>query len=489
MSSRDKEINIIDLFVEVALHWRGMIIAAVVGAVLLGAAGYAKNLIAYKNQDTSELFVTEDGSEMSESEKNQAYLESKMTITQIENVKTVLAYENAVTNREDYLYNSPYMKLDPRSYALGQLEYVIKSDTPDEYHIQENNIRLLYKSMIETEEAYRTICDITGIEDIELGDIVTVTDGTPSPIGDNIFCLRVKYWDKDICEKIVEAYDEYFIRIHDKVAFAAGGHELVLVDKSVIVESSTVIDADRKQVLADIATYRNSANNVRKLFTDKELAYYNYMRDASHGDDSAYSDAPLYEKKKPTIGKKFVLAGFVGFAFLYALLWALLYIFNDKIKCCENYSEHYGIDCLGYIRRNKYSKKGPGTFIDRLISSIRTIGERVFFDDEAAEIVVSSIKASVKKNQYKSVALIGCDRSEYTKMIFDKIMSGLQDNGVEVSLLKDVIYRPEVMQEIKDIDTTILIERVGGTYYSELLRELDFAKQMDMPVLGIVVVE
>ena len=66
---REREISLIDLFAEILLHWRGILISALLGAVLLGGFGYVRSLQSAKVKNKmleEQRYAVEQQKEMTE---------------------------------------------------------------------------------------------------------------------------------------------------------------------------------------------------------------------------------------------------------------------------------------------------------------------------------------------------------------------------------------------------------------------------------------
>ena len=55
-----REIDLLDMIADVLSHWRGMIVALVLGAVLLGSFSYMKSLRTVQNVQQPETVVQEE---------------------------------------------------------------------------------------------------------------------------------------------------------------------------------------------------------------------------------------------------------------------------------------------------------------------------------------------------------------------------------------------------------------------------------------------
>lgn len=486
--NREREYDVLDFIATVMLHWRGMIVAAVVGGIVLGALGYAKDYIS--NAEKKSVYEQLEGS--TDEEKQQAYLESGLTTTQIENVRTVLAFERSIKEREDYLNDSEYINLNPTNYANGVLSYLVVADGTDEESVQikENKIRMVYKSLIMSEMFMGRMEKVAGFEDVDLSELMTVADPSSSMFGCSVLEVRVKFNDEKSCRMILDELSDYIESNIEDIKTKSFDHELKLITKSVDMVSGEEIANDRRLILSDIAAYRNSATTVRKLFTQKENAYYEFMRAVSGPVMDEDVITPMEystEELSASINKKFVLLGILGFAVLYALFWAAVYIFDVRIKICDNLGKLYPVKEFTKV----YSKSSGKVFakIDNLINSIRTIGRRCFYDDDAVALVAASISAEVRKHGYSELAIVGCNMKGRSMEICEKIKSQIPESLGNVTIYDNAIYRSDLREKFDEVSAVFLVEKAGVTLYSEIDHELEFFERLSIPVVGISVIE
>ena len=100
----EREISLIDLLVEILLHWRMFLLWMVVGAVLLGGFSYVRFSNTIQQQ--------------AETKKTEQAPEEWLTEEEMRNVNYVVAYENAYLSKEEYFAESLFMKMDSNHISM-----------------------------------------------------------------------------------------------------------------------------------------------------------------------------------------------------------------------------------------------------------------------------------------------------------------------------------------------------------------------------------
>lgn len=66
----EREIDLFDLIADILAHWRSVLIAMIVGAVLLGVFGYVKSYKEFQNTQNEQVTVSTTQDETTREEKS-----------------------------------------------------------------------------------------------------------------------------------------------------------------------------------------------------------------------------------------------------------------------------------------------------------------------------------------------------------------------------------------------------------------------------------
>lgn len=116
-----REIDLLDMIADVLSHWRGLIVALVLGAVLLGGGSYMRALRTAQNVQQPETVVQEEATV----QEQLTYLEQSLDNNSRATVLTVLDDEKEYDLKKTYSENSIYMQLNPLQTAQTELIYQV----------------------------------------------------------------------------------------------------------------------------------------------------------------------------------------------------------------------------------------------------------------------------------------------------------------------------------------------------------------------------
>jgi len=506
----EREIDLLDLLLNILLHWRGLIAMMLVGGILLGAYGYIKSdkearALQAQYDEQKELLEkaeAEANTENAEDEENvsklsQRLLEEKMTATQISNVLSVISNEELMADKLDYLENSILMQLDADNVPEEQIVFAVTSDDEENAKL----IALAYEDILTGNGLCEYLADQFNISQSAVDELYYVRYSTNRfSSGTNSFSISVIYPDKNICQKMAQAVIDYANEQTEVLMRHLGTHELVVLGQYYSETTRTDLINTKKTYMSDIINLDTSIAKAKDAFTDAEVAYYNCLsnskmdpnKDDEDEEDNAQEDVDsavdLPEVVPAHISVKYILLGAVLFAFLYACIIAAAYIFDNRLKLCDNMQALYKIPQLGRIEQQSENKVRPLQAVDNWLIALWNRNKRMFSVDEAVNLAAVAVKIAAGKNELDSVSLIGCNMKNGSMMICEQIKNYLQKEGVTVNILDNVLYDAGAMEELDNAPAAVLVENVASTLYSEIEEELALLKRQNIKTLGGIIV-
>ena len=104
---KEREIDLLDMIADILSHWRGLLIAIVLGAVLLGAFSYTR---AYRNMQNMQSQEAENTSEDEMAiEEKLAQLSENLDDSQLAAVLTTVDDAKECALKKQYVQDSIYM--------------------------------------------------------------------------------------------------------------------------------------------------------------------------------------------------------------------------------------------------------------------------------------------------------------------------------------------------------------------------------------------
>ena len=160
-----REIDLLDMIADVLSHWRGLIVALVLGAVLLGGGSYMRALRTAQNVQQPETVVQEEATV----QEQLTYLEQSLDNNSRATVLTVLDDEKEYDLKKTYSENSIYMQLNPLQTAQTELIYQVQTADIS----MEGQLGALYTSLLNNVGLYDWVAQQTGIEAGYVGELIS----------------------------------------------------------------------------------------------------------------------------------------------------------------------------------------------------------------------------------------------------------------------------------------------------------------------------
>ena len=190
----------------------------------------------------------------------------------------------------------------------------------------------------------------------------------------------------------------------------------------------------------------------------------------------------------PVLSVKHIMLFAILLVFVYAFIFFMLYVMNDKIRVTDELDELYDIPQFGLVMRGK---KFAGMFskVDRLIYNLKFSGRQVPTEVKALKLAYVSVKLAAMKGGYEKVSLMGCDIKGLSQHVCDQLTGALEKENIQVEVLNDVLYEAKAMDRLKNTECVVLVERIDSTTYKEIYKEVEMLKRLEIPVLGGILVE
>lgn len=487
----EREIDLLDMIADILSHWKGLLVALIIGAVLMGGFSYVKS---YRSVQEAQP-VDEEKTELDETviQEQLALLEEELEESQMAAVMTTIDDEREFAWKKKYAQEAAYMQIDPFNVAQRQLVYRIGEG--EDNHLQ--GLGAVYGDILNNVGLYEWVEEKTGIPTADVSSLVgiSVTSSTPfangemeGVFGTDSLKITVSQKDAEACIKLAEAVKAYVEQQSEIIAEKLGEHELILLSES----AGTVTDIGLMNRQVDygnaVSSLRSSIASAKAGFSDDQTEYYKLLT-WEEGIDQVEADESTTEEQlveeSPSVSKKYILLGAVLFAFLYAGILFLMYIFNSKIRVSDELQNLYHIPQIGVVVKDSKKK----FIIDKWIDDLRHYGKRRFNAEQSVELAFAAVKIATVKNHMNSICLMGCNLSAGAGNVCESLKAALEKEGISVTVLDNVLYNAEAMEKVDAMTGVVLVEKAGSTLYNEIASELALLKRQDIAVLGGIVVE
>lgn len=485
-----REIDLLDMIADVLSHWRGLIVALVLGAVLLGGFSYMKSLRTVQNVQQPETVVQEETTV----EEQLTQLEQSLDDKSLATVLAVVDDEKEYDLKKTYSENSIYMQLNPLQTVQTELIYQVQTADGS----MDGQLGALYTSLLNNVGLYDWVAQQTGIEAGYVGELIsaeTVSSLTilskEMTLGTNCIKVSILQSDTEACQKLSDAVKAYMSEEQKKLNDEFGQHALVLVSETIgsIMNKNLMNEQIRSR--NEIASLQSTIAAAKADFTEEQKQYYELVtwEEAEHSEQPEQPAQSVTAEENPVptpaVSKKYILLGAVLFAFVYAVVICMAYIFNTKLRVSDELQSIYGIPQIGLVVR----ESGRKVFLDKWVDSLRHYGKRKFTAEQSMELAFAAIKITAVKNGLNNICLMGCNMSAGADKVCESLKAALEKEQISVSVLDNVLYDAEAMEKMDAMQGAVLVEKAGSTLYNEVVGELELLKRQDIRVLGGIIVE
>lgn len=488
-----REIDLLDMIADVLSHWRGMIVALVLGAALLGGVSYMRSFQTAQSAQQQEPVVQDEATVQTQLTQLEQSLDDKSRVA----VLTVVDDEKEYDLKKTYSENSIYMQLNPLQTVQTELIYQVQ--TADGW--MDGQRGALYTFLLNNVGLYDWVSQQTGIEAGYVGELIsaetvsslTIQSKTEKlqqemSLGTNCVKVSILQSDAEACQKLAEAVKTYISEEQKQLNNELGQHALVLVSETTgFVMNKDLMDEQIK-CRNEMASLQSTIATAKVGFTEEQKQYYELLTwEEAEQSEQLAQNVTAEENPVPTpaVSKKYVLLGAVLFAFVYALVICMVYIFSTKLRVSDELQSIYGIPQIGLVVR----ESGRKVFLDKWVDSLRHYGKRKFTAEQSMELAFAAIKIAAVKNGLNNICLMGCNMSAGADKVCESLKAALEKEQISVSVLDNVLYDAEAMEKMDAMQGAVLVEKAGSTLYNEVAGELELLKRQDITVLGGIIVE
>lgn len=490
----EREIDLLDMIADILSHWRGLVVALVIGAVLMGGLSYVKSYQNIQNIQNAQPIEEETTLDAATVEKQLMQLEETLEESQKAAVLTTMDDEREYIWKENYAENSVYMQLDPFNIAQRQLVYQIKATEEN----QNQSLGTTYGDVLDNVGMYNWVEEKTGVPAAYVKELITVSTTSAISIANDQFAgtvgtdrlkITVIQKDEESCKELSDAVKAYVEQQKATLATEVGNHELILLSES--AGMTLGMDVMNRQI-----DYGNQVSNLRSGiasskagFTADQAKYYDLLTWEEGMDEAEIVQKDTVEEQavavSPSVSKKYILLGAVLFAFVYAGILFLVYIFNSKLRVSDELQNLYHIPQIGVVVKDSKKK----FILDKWVDDLRHYGKRKFDAEQSMELAFAAVKIAAVKNKLNTICLMGCNLEAGAGSVCENLKTALEKEGINVTVLDNVLYNAESMEKVEAMTGVVLVEKAGSTLYNEVANELALLKRQDITVLGGIIVE
>lgn len=453
----EEEVDLKQLLVYVLRKWRTMLAAAVVLGLLLGGAKTTKGFLDLQDPEKVEESIKEAELAQENYDTAKAQLTNQMA-----------EYNRQLDDYQRYAENSLYMKIDPYAVYQESVTYVVTTD----YQILPNMTYQTLNWMGPVLSAYTSVAESITLKDLSSEGRTGLSEEWDADSLDKLIKVETNVNDGNLtitasaesevrAKAILQAVKEKVTENQESIAKAAGEHKLSIIsEKTSITVDQTMIN-ERELRLRNITALREAA--------DRAVEKYNKLSEPSKTSLSAGGAVKD--------GIKFAVLGGVAGIFLCGFFYCIQFLMNGKLNSINDLRERYQTRILAELP----SEKKDG-WIDRALNKIEGIKAMPEDTDNLLNVAAASIS---KAGTGCMITLTGTAPAE-TKAKITEIMQ--KTEGVSISDVGDLLMNPEAVRKVRSSDSVILVEAKNRSALSDIEREIEIIKGMEIPLEGFIII-
>ncbi len=481
---KEREVNLLDLGIEILLCWRRILLIMLIGGTLFGIFGFARSVFDEKLQNTEDktngVPSVIDEWRQNKNKNLETMLKEELTDGQLIDVNYAINYERLCRVQEEYQRESVLMQIDPNNTKRTEITFQVQSDNLE----QSYNLEKVYEDMINSVDINEKLAEALNKPIYAVTDIWTLSRGSSEMIeGCDTFRVIAYHYDENICRLLAKTIIECINKKHDELEKTLGEHEIVVLNQSIGALKSDSILSEQTNFKENMLRYQTELKNYKSNFSDEQWYYFNLM---TSGEvlGNPNKEEGLQESK---VSLKYIILGGCIFALAYIIMLFVHYVLDDKLRITDQMEILYDIPQLGQIPNNEKIKH-KFDFVDVKICALRCRNQYSITYGEAINLVSVVIKLTAKREMVTKICLIGSKLHEQAMNVCKQIAEILRDD-LEIQILDNVLYNVETMMKLEDIEGAILVEKVASSTCPEIAEEIKLLERQQIKILGGIVVE
>lgn len=443
----EPEISLKGLLFEVLYRWRSILIAAVIGAVLLGSVRY----FSYDPEQVN-------------SEEKQYDLDVSKYDANVNAYETGIAsYRNLIDATQDYMSKSIFFNLDPATACTEVRTYMVK--------------------LLPDESQSTTINLFDPVDNVLAAYANALTDG----LDPEQMTALLGTGDKRFIDELVEVSVSVNTNIMQMTVYGS--------DEAKVAEASAFFDNRMKTECAEMlqSVYPHDLipvsdkKNVRsdKLVESQQQTMDNLMNYQKAISTAETSLSKLASPTKPAVHKsgavKMAVVGFMLFGFLMIVFWAVKYLAGERLHECTEMTRRYGLFVFENAEHSRAWRPGKG--IDRLIERWEFGKHR----KDPAKVGFEALALLKRKLPGDSTLVLVSTRPENTlQRLRDTLADGLREQRTQVICAADCLHKNDV-SKLPDEATLLIVEEKHESKIAEINREAELVSVLGAKTIGTIV--
>lgn len=429
-----------DLFYAILRHWRSLLVGVLIITLLAGGYGYYRSYRAYQAAvDPDEPAVT---------------LEDPQALA---NATVAIRYARQYEEAARYLREAPRMQIDASAVPTRTLSYTVSG-------AHSRAIAALYQNYIGNQAPYDAI--LAALDGhYEVGDVMELVSVTITPdlqadvVNDEyaLLTLQIVAPTETFCQTMADGMIRYMSELRQTVSNAVGQHSCRLSGDVYAVTRSAALRSAQQDAVANCQALHTSLNNARDTLTAEETAYFSQK--------IQMADEEELEPVRPSVSKKLLLLGFAGGLVLLALVYAVKYLLDHRLKSRADLELRFSAPVFGVLPCPGKEKRG----LDRWLYQKLYPGRSALSREETEALIREQIVLLAAEDRSLAIYLTGTALTQEDMELLRQLADAWrQEAGVTVQCISCPLQDAAAMKALENAGSVVLLETVGRSAYDDI---------------------
>lgn len=449
----EAEVDVIDIATYIAYHWRRILVAAFICAVVFFVCRSIVIIIPDKNSGISEIQRIERDHEIALREYYSGIESSEAAI---------IVNKTRLDDVNRYVDGSVLLKIDWQNDWSGTKRYQVK--LADAVLNTAMTIET-YNPMQYVQSAY-SVRFKANLDEAEMQSLLGTSDRRfiNEVVGLNLDVNSgtMTIWARGASEDYVKRAIDYFSARIEK----SSAEVLTIVEHHLVPSDTETICRYNKELYDKRAAIEKDIKDIDSTITETEKVI-NTLRDEGEPEPDGKGRG------------KFAVIGFFVGVFIVCGRYAFKYIYGGTLHRGDEISLQYSLPIYGDMMKKSFAKT-PGKGIDGIIDKIRlrkAIPEETVYD---------SIAVLIKESAYKSILFAGTISKEVLNQAVEQLKKRF-DSELQLSVRADFLNDPYAIAEAKRMQAVVLVEKKELSKISDIDRMVEMLSISGANVIGAVV--
>lgn len=494
-----RTINLKELLHYTCLKWRFIFVCMIVFAVLADGFSYMRSRQQVSN-------IEQQGENI-----NVEQFESELTDREIidtkEAVENYIIYEGVYEKYKEYNENSVKMQINANSVSTKRLIYQI-SGNQEVKNISDTYIGILPNSEIcekitqeigwDKEIAYveelisatNSHMNVISIGEQNISNVVENNETTDEAA---LLTVNLISIDEESCNMMGNVVNEEVTSIATKLRGIYGDFEIELVSDEYCEEANRELLAEQQTCISEMNNANAIMNNVKTTLSEQQQNYFSALLEEKENEIADNFDANIETVKTEDVkiqffNIKYIIAGAILGLFLSCCYTMFKFILDKRLITRCFVEQNLKCNYWGLFFESEERKK-IGQHIDRWINSIFMRSGEKLLPEEKLEMLCTSIKASMIKNNIEKIYITSSIDSNEVRSFLKKMEDCMNDGQIIFEIGKSILRDADSLQAFTQSQGVIFVEQMGKSYMQDIYQEIDCCTKYQVFNLGVVTIE